>query len=92
MKFQPGVPRPANAGRRKGTPNKATRAFNEALTAILEEPETEGKLRDLRDSDDAIDRSTFWRIAAKRVPALVEAKVESTALVEIIDLSGGKGQ
>ena len=88
MTFKKGDPRPAGAGRPPGRQNKTTRVFLEALTAVLEEPETESALRSLRDSDEAMDRSTFWRIAGNRVPKMVEAKVEGLVTIDLIDLSG----
>lgn len=88
MAYPKGAPRPPGSGRAKGTPNKTTRVFLEALTAVLEEPETESALRALRDSDEAMDRSTFWRIAGNRVPKMVEAKVEGLVTIDLIDLSG----
>jgi hypothetical protein len=38
MGFQPGVPRHPNAGRKKGTPNKATIAVAEKLAALNFDP------------------------------------------------------
>ena len=35
MPFQKGQPRPRNAGRRKGSANRVTRDFREALTRLL---------------------------------------------------------
>lgn len=86
MPFEKGQPRPANAGRRKGTLNVATLEFKDTLARILAEPKTEGKLRDLLDSDDPADRATFWRMAAKFVPAKVEAEVRGT-MIQLVDLS-----
>lgn len=34
-KFQPGEPRPANAGRKKGTPNKTTAEIKDAIQLVL---------------------------------------------------------
>lgn len=82
-----GCKKPEGSGRAKGSPNKFTRVFMEAITAVLEEPETEVKLRELRDSDDSTDRRTFWTLAGNRVPKIIEAKVENLVTARIIDLS-----
>lgn len=74
-------------GRPKGSPNRTTKAIKDVLTKVLEEHQSEVRLRDLRDSDDATDRSTFWRIAAKLIPSEVSAKVEQTTRLRLIDLS-----
>jgi hypothetical protein len=87
MPFKKGEPRLPNAGRKKGDVNKVTKAFNEALARLLDEPETLEKLRELRDSDEPMDRSTFWRIAGKRVPSMIEAKFENEVRLRIIDHS-----
>ncbi len=37
--FKTGQPRPPGAGRKKGTPNKVTRAYKEFLQDILDDPQ-----------------------------------------------------
>lgn len=69
---------PKTGGRKKGTPNKITRAFADLVDrALFDDPdETLAKLLALRDSREPQDRSTFWRIVGKRLPQLHEAKLE----------------
>ena len=86
MVFKPGQDRPANAGRKKGTPNKTTRVIKTILAEILEEPKSEQKLRELRDSAEPSDRATFWRIAGKLVPSEVAAEIRGMT-VKLVDLS-----
>ena len=73
------------SGRKKGTPNRLTKAFKDLLADVLAEEKTLTKLRALRDSGSAIDRSTFWRLAGKFVPV----KVESNGLLtlKVVDYS-----
>lgn len=82
--------RTPGSGRAPGTPNKTTRAIKEILARILEEPRSEQKLRELRDSDEPSDRATFWRIASKLVPAEVTAEIRGT-MVNLVDLSDQRG-
>lgn len=88
MAYHRGQGRAPGSGRAAGTKNKFTVSFMEKLTAILNEPETEVRLKELRDSDDASDRRTFWTLAGNRVPKQVEAKIESSNVVRIVNLSG----
>lgn len=75
------------SGRKKGTPNKLTKAFKLALDEVLEEGKTQTRLRALRDSRSAIDRATFWRLAARRIPMQVEGKFDGLPLLTVIDYS-----
>lgn len=43
--FEKGKPRPANAGRRKGTPNKATTEIRQFCRSLLEDPVYQANLR-----------------------------------------------
>ena len=65
-------------GRPKGTPNRVTREFKEVIESILfDNPEeTREKLLDLRDSEDASDRKTFWAMSMKLMPQKVEGKID----------------
>lgn len=89
MTFKPGTPRPANSGRRPGSPNRVTRAFKEILAATLvDDPETTtDRLLALRDSDEAVDRSTYWRMAARFVPSEVSAKLDAGIVLKVVDRS-----
>jgi len=60
MRFQKGMPRPANSGRRKGTPNKkrlkkAAELFAEAGVHPLEEA-----MKELQLIDEPKERATLW--------------------------------
>jgi len=87
--FKPGTPRPANSGRRPGSPNRVTRAFKEILAATLvDDPETTtDRLLALRDSGEAVDRSTYWRMAARFIPNELAAKVENNVSLRVVDRS-----
>lgn len=86
------MPRPVKgertpgSGRAPGTPNKTTRVIKAILAEILEEPASEHKLRELRDSEEPSDRATFWRIASRLVPNEVAAEIRGT-MVSLVDLS-----
>lgn len=86
MAYPKGAPRPPGSGRAKGTPNKTTRVIKTILAEILEEPKSEQKLRELRDSEEPSDRATFWRIASRLVPNEVAAEIRGT-MVKLVDLS-----
>lgn len=45
MPFVAGQPRPPNAGRRKGTPNKVTRSAKEFVGALCEDPKVQAAVR-----------------------------------------------
>lgn len=79
--------RTPGSGRAVGTPNKITRQLKAILSEVLEEPETEARLRELRDSEEPADRSTFWRLAGRLVPNEIAAKVEMETRLRVIDLS-----
>jgi hypothetical protein len=53
--FKPGVPRPVNAGRRKGTPNKVTRDTKEVMRLLAQSltPELEDWIRRTAKRDPA---------------------------------------
>jgi hypothetical protein len=43
--FQKGRPKPPGSGRKKGTPNKATRAVKEFLSQLMDDPQVQARLR-----------------------------------------------
>lgn len=65
MPFPKGQPRPANAGRRKGTPNKATRAVREFLAELCDDPLVQKSVRRRIVKGDS---SSFFRALDKVVP------------------------
>jgi hypothetical protein len=67
LTFVKGEPRPANAGRRPGSPNKTTRSVRDALVRALEATAEDGGeefFTDLRDSDP----KTFATLVSKLIP------------------------
>ena len=72
MKFQAGEPRPENAGRRPGSPNKTTAAVRDALIEAFERAGGVDFLVGLAETDPA----TFARLLARLIPNEVAAKVE----------------
>lgn len=75
MPFKPGQPRPENAGRKAGTPNKVTRAMREDW---LEAYEARGGVEFLKKLDD----ETFAKGLLRMVPNEVAAKAEGA--IEVI--------
>jgi hypothetical protein len=53
-RFAPGNGRPANAGRRKGTPNRTTRAVREFLAALAEDVAIQDAVRERILAGDAV--------------------------------------
>jgi hypothetical protein len=43
-RFKNGAPRPENSGRRKGTPNKATRAWKDFVAELVTDPDNQDTL------------------------------------------------
>lgn len=78
------------SGRKKGTPNRLTKAFKDLLADVLAEEKTLTKLRALRDSPSAIDRSTFWRLAGKFLPTKIEG--EGLLTLKVVDYSDQAGR
>lgn len=79
-RFKKGDPRPANAGRRKGTPNKVTTDMREAMAEAFER---KGGVEYLLTLEDDL----FVKMLTRTVPNAVEAKIESEVRVKLIDLS-----
>lgn len=80
-----GKGQPKTGGRKKGTPNKATKEFREIIDSTLfDDPDkTREKLIELRDSLEATDRKTYWALAGKRLPNMVEGKVKGVPLLTL---------
>lgn len=85
--FKPGTPKPPNSGRKAGTPNVVTQTFKDMLARVVAEPENEPLLRELRNSDEPTDRATYWRMAAKFVPQVVEANITGEVTLRVVDRS-----
>lgn len=78
------------SGRKKGTPNRLTKAFKDLMADVLQEQKTLTKLRALRDSRSAIDRSTFWRLAGKFIPTKIEG--DGLLTLKVVDYSDQAGR
>ena len=81
MGFKKGEPRPANAGRKNGSINKLTKTVKEKVLEVFNE---------LQDDKDAnlltwakSEPTEFYKIAAKLIPADINAKVDGK-LIEVI--------
>lgn len=77
MPFKPGQPRPENAGRRAGTPNRSTREVREALVEAFER---KGGVEYLAGLDDDI----FARLLVRLIPNEVSAKLGEVEVVHRI--------
>jgi len=80
MPFKPGQPRPVNAGRKKGTPNKITAVMKDDWLAAYER---RGGIEFLMSLDD----ETFTKGLLRLIPNEVAAKVEMETRLRVIDLS-----
>jgi hypothetical protein len=87
MPFQPKAPRPAKAGRKRGTPNKATQDARQAVVRLLEANSekmgrwltlvAEGNGEDLKpDPGKAMDIMT--RLLEFHIPKLARTEVSGT--------------
>lgn len=79
-RFKKGDPRPANAGRRKGTPNKVTTDMREAMAEAFER---KGGVEYLLTLDDEL----FVKMLSRMVPNEVAAKVDARATLRVINHS-----
>ena len=90
MTFVKGEPRPANAGRRPGSPNKTTRSVRDALVRALEATAKDGGeefFTDLRDSDP----KTFATLVSKLIPNQTHITGDEGGPVVVIKDYTGRG-
>ena len=82
---------PKTGGRARGAQNKSTRAFKDIMDAVLfdNSEETVDALLALRDSDEAADRATFWRLASKLLPQAIQVEPADDVLV-VLKFAGGR--
>ena len=75
------------SGRQKGSENVSTREFKDLMHGLLfDDVETSRrKLLELRDSEEATDRKTYWGLAAKLLPQKVEGKFETDIPLLVLD-------
>ena len=84
-KFKKGEPRPANAGRKKGSKNLTTIAVKEAILQALENVGGVKYLENLAEKDPR----SFVQLVGKVVPAELKADLGASALqVTVRDYSG----
>jgi hypothetical protein len=62
--FKVGQPRPPNAGRKKGSSNKVTKAFKEAILSAFNEIGGEEKLAEWAKEN----QTEFYKICARLIP------------------------
>jgi hypothetical protein len=80
MPFQPKVPRPAKAGRKRGTPNKVTQDVRQAFARLLE-ANTDNLaewLKRVAVDDPAKALDVVIRIAEYHIPKLARTEVSAT--------------
>lgn len=81
MGFEKGKPRPVNAGRKEGSVNKLTKTVKERVLETFNE---------LQEDENAnltawakTELTEFYKIAAKLIPADINAKVEGKIITVI---------
>jgi hypothetical protein len=76
-RFKKGQKRPANAGRRKGTPNKATRAWKDFVKACSDDTELQDALRQrCLDRPDLLLRVAEHAVGRPKETVAVEAELK----------------
>lgn len=88
--FKPGNLKSPASGRKAGTQNVVNQTFKDLLARVVAEPENEPLLRELRDSDESVDRATYWRLAGKFVPQVIEAHVTGDVILRVVDRSDAR--
>lgn len=81
MGFKKGEPRPENAGRKEGSVNKLTKTVKERVLEVFNELQEDPKANLLSWAKD--EPTEFYKIAAKLIPADINAKVEGK-IIEVI--------
>lgn len=74
MGFKKGEPRPENAGRKEGSINKLTKTVKERVLEVFNELQDDPKANMLNWAKE--EPTEFYKIAAKLIPADINAKVE----------------
>jgi hypothetical protein len=81
MGFEKGKPRPANAGRKEGSTNKLTKTVKEKVLEVFNELQEDPTANMLSWAKE--EPTEFYKIAAKLIPADINAKVEGK-IIEVI--------
>lgn len=83
MTFKPGTPRPANSGRRPGSPNRITKVMRDEWLAAYEAEGGVEYLRRVAREEPGI----FVRGLIRMIPNAVEAKLDAGVRLKIVDRS-----
>lgn len=81
MGFEKGKPRPVNAGRKEGSVNKLTKTVKERVLEVFNELQEDSEANLL--SWAKTEPTEFYKIAAKLIPADINAKVEGKIITVI---------
>jgi hypothetical protein len=81
MGFEKGKPRPENAGRKEGSVNKLTKTVKERVLEVFNELQEDKEANLL--SWAKTEPTEFYKIAAKLIPADINAKVEGKIITVI---------
>lgn len=81
MGFEKGKPRPVNAGRKEGSINKLTKTVKERVLEVFNELQEDSEANLL--SWAKTEPTEFYKIAAKLIPADINAKVEGKIITVI---------
>jgi hypothetical protein len=81
MGFEKGKPRPENAGRKEGSVNKLTKTVKERVLEVFNELQEDSEANLL--SWAKTEPTEFYKIAAKLIPADINAKVEGKIITVI---------
>ena len=81
MGFEKGEPRPENAGRKVGSVNKLTKTVKERVLEVFNELQEDSEANLL--SWAKTEPTEFYKIAAKLIPADINAKVEGKIITVI---------
>lgn len=82
MAFKKGEPRPDNAGRKEGSVNKLTKTVKERVLEVFNELQDDPQANLLSWAKD--EPTEFYKIAAKLIPADINAKVEGKIITVIV--------
>lgn len=83
MTFKPGTPRPANSGRRPGSPNRITKVMRDEWLAAYEAEGGVEYLRRVAREEPGI----FVRGLIRMIPNAVEAKLDAGVRLKVVDRS-----
>lgn len=81
MAFKKGEPRPENAGRKEGSVNRLTKTVKERVLEVFNELQEDPQANLLSWAKD--EPTEFYKIAAKLIPADINAKVEGKIITVI---------